>query len=216
MKWSMLILGALMAPLAVEPAMAQEATDSRWFVRAAVTQLTLADEIDLAVAGTPVPNAGIETKSHYTPTLQVGHKLGRDFAVVLTVGLPPHIEIDGDDALEPFGKLAETTYGPACLTLHYRPISEGTFQPFIGAGAAYMIVFSADDAAFQDVEIDNDLGPVVEIGTDIMLTPRYGLFLEAKKAFLRTEARGSFAGAPVAGDVRLDPWAVSLGGVFRF
>src|SRR3546814_20417774 len=91
-----------------------------------------------------------------------------------------------------------------------------TFQPYVGAGACYMIIFSADDGAFRDVEIDDDLAPALEIGTDIMLTPRYGFFVEAKKAFLRTQARGTFAGAPVVGDVRLDPWAVSVGGVFRF
>lgn len=213
MKWMMF----LAAPIAVAaaPAQAQEA-DHDWFVRAGITQLTLADEIDLTVAGTPVPNAGIDTDSHYTPTVHIGRMLGNHVAVVLTVGLPPHIEIDGSDALEPFGRLAETTYGPAALMLQYRPIREGTFQPYIGAGACYMIIMSADDGAFQDVEIDDDLAPALEIGTDIMLTPRYGFFVEAKKAFLRSQARGTFAGAPVVGDVRLDPWAVSVGGVFRF
>src|SRR3546814_19450752 len=91
--------------------------------------------------------------------------LGNQVAVVLTVGLPPHIEIDGDDALEPFGRLAETTYGPAALMLQYRPIREGTFQPYVGAGACYMIIFSADDGAFRDVEIADDLAPALEIGT---------------------------------------------------
>ncbi|HEY9552976.1 OmpW/AlkL family protein [Allosphingosinicella sp.] len=217
MKWTMVLAGALAAPLAMAaaPAQAQEAGHD-WFVRAGITQLTLADEIDLTVAGTPIPNAGIDTDSHYTPTFQLGRMLGNHVAVVLTVGLPPHIEIDGDDALEPFGRLAETTYGPAALMLQYRPIREGTFQPYVGAGACYMIIFSADDGAFRDVEIDDDLAPALEIGTDIMLTPRYGFFVEAKKAFLRTQARGTFAGAPVVGDVRLDPWAVSVGGVFRF
>src|SRR3546814_20053654 len=77
-----------------------------------------------------------------------------------------------------------------------------------------MIIFSADDGAFRDVEIDDDLAPALAIGTDIMLTPRYGFFVEAKKAFLRTQARGTFDGAPVVGDVRLGPWAASVGGVF--
>ena len=45
--------------------------------------------------------------------------------------------------------------------------------------------------------------------------PKYWhLFVEAKKAFLHTEARGTFMGAPVKSHIRLDPWAVSAGATF--
>lgn len=209
-------IGSLAAIAAVSPAQAQDSPDSGWFIRGAVTRLHLADKIDLTVAGTPVPNAGISTKNHYTPTIQLGHTVGRDFAIVFTGGIPPHIDINGSDALAPYGKLAETTYGPCTLTAQYRPIHTGVFQPYVGAGAAYMIIFSAKDAAFQNVKIDNDLSPALEAGTDVMLTKRYGLFIEVKKAWLRTTANGTFGGAPVVGKVKLDPWAFSAGAVFRF
>lgn len=203
------------AGLLAAPAAAQSA-DPKWFVRGGVTQLTLADEIDLSVGGVPVDNPGISTKSHYTPTIQMGRVIGENFAIALTAGLPPHIKIMGSKALAPFGTLAETTYGPATLTAQYRPLRQGTFQPYVGAGAAYMIVFSTKDGAFQDVEIDNDLSPALEAGADFMLTERFGIFVDAKKAFLRTQARGTFGGNPVVGNVRLDPWALSAGGTFRF
>ena len=211
------IFGGIAAALtAVSPAHAADGAEPDWFVRGGLSQLTLADDIELSVMGNPVPGAGIDTDAHYTPTLHIGRNLGSGFAAVLTVGLPPHIEIDGADALEPFGKLAETTYGPAMLTVQYRPIRQGPVQPYVGVGAAYMIVFDTDDAAFQDVEIDNDLAPALELGTDIMVSDRWGFFVEAKKAFLRTEARGTFAGMPVVGDVRLDPWGFTAGVTFRF
>lgn len=205
--WASLLLAPLMLP---SPALAQGA-ESDWFVRAGATQLTLADEIDLSLAGTVVPNAGIDTKVHYTSTIQVGRYVARNFAVALTVGVPPHIQVNGRDALQPFGLLAETTYGPGTLTVQYHPLRTGMFRPYVGAGAAYMHIFSTKDGAFQNVEIDDDLAPALEAGTDIMLTPRYGLFLDVKKAFLRTHARGTFGGAPVAADIRMDPWAVSAG-----
>lgn len=206
---------ALAATFAASPAAAQS-RDAQWFARAGATRLKLADEIELTFAGAPVPNAGIRTKAHYTPTVQAGRFIGDRFAVALTVGLPPHIEIRGSDALQPFGKLAETTYGPAVLTLQFRPLRTGTVQPYVGAGAAYMKIFSTKDAAFRDVEIDDDLSAALEVGTDIMFNERYGIFLDAKKAFLRTEARGTFSGAPVVGQVRLDPWAFSAGATIRF
>lgn len=205
----------LAAALPAAPAAAQ-AGDNKWFARVGVTQLTLADGLDLTFAGTPVAGADLETKSHYTPTIQAGRFIGDHLAVSLTVGLPPHIDIQGSGALQPFGKLAETTYGPAVLSIQFRPLRSGTFQPYVGAGAAYMMVFSTTDAAFRDVEIDDDLAPALEAGTDIMFNDRYGIFLDAKKAFLRTETRGTFGGAPVVGQVRLDPWAISAGAVIRF
>lgn len=211
--WASLLLAPLMLP--GQASAAQEA-ESGWFVRAGATQLTLADEIDLAVGGTVVPNAGIDTKVHYTSTIQVGRFVASNFAVVLTVGIPPHIEVNGRDALQPFGRLAETTYGPGTLTLQYHPLRRGPFQPYVGAGAAYMHIFSTKDGAFQNVEVDDDLAPALEAGTDIMLAPRYGLFIDVKKAFLRTHARGTFGGAPVTADIRMDPWAVSVGAVVRF
>ncbi len=205
-----------LATMAQSAPAAAQAAESEWFVRAGVTQLTLADEIDLTFAGNPVPGAALETKSHYTPTIQAGRFIGENLAVSLTVGLPPHIEIEGRGALEPFGKLAETTYGPAVLTLQFRPVRTGPVQPYVGAGAAYMIIFSTEDAAFSDVTIEDDLAPALEAGTDIMFNERYGIFLDAKKAFLRSTARGTFGGAPVSGKVRLDPWALSAGLTFRF
>ena len=203
------------AAFASPPALAQDG-EPKWFARAGVTGLDLADKLQLQFAGAPVPGADLSTKTHFTPTVQIGRFVGRDFAIAFTGGLPPHIDIQGKGALAPFGKLAETTYGPATLTVQYRPIRTGTFQPYVGAGAAYMLIFSTTDAAFRDVEIDDDLSPALEAGTDIMFNERYGIFIDVKKAFLRTETRGTFGGAPVVGQVKLDPWAVSVGGVVRF
>lgn len=210
------LVGLFAAFAAASPAAAQDGADSKWFVRVAGTQLNLADKIDLVFAGTPVPGSALQTKKHYTPTLHVGRVVGRDFAVVLTVGVPPHIDINGAGTLAPFGKLAETTYGPGTLTVQWRPVHNFPVQPYLGVGACYMHIFSTKDGAFQNVKIDDDLAPALEAGSEFMLNKRFGLFVEAKKAFLRTETRGTFTGAPVVGAVKLDPWAVSAGVTFRF
>ncbi len=49
-----------------------------------------------------------------------------------------------------------------------------------------------------------------------MLGRTFGLFVYFKKAFLRTDARGTFNGLPVTARAKLDPWAVSVGATFRF
>jgi outer membrane protein len=57
---------------------------------------------------------------------------------------------------------------------------------------------------------------VIEAGVEIMVSERWGFFVEAKRAFLNTEARGSFAGMPVVGQVGLGPWGGSAGISLRF
>lgn len=211
-------LAAATIMLSASAATAQSAqpAETKWFVHAGVTRLTLADKITLDFAGAPVPGAGIHTKSHYTPTVAVGRFIGEHFALSLTVGIPPHIEIQGAGALQPFGKLAETTYGPSVATIQYHPLRTGPVQPYAGVGVSYMKIFSTKDAAFQNVRIDDDVAPALEAGTDIMLARRFGIFLDVKKAFLRTTAYGTFSGAPVVGKVKLDPWALTSGVVFNF
>lgn len=206
---------ALGAGLGATPAAAQDA-EPRWFVRGGVIALSLRDKLDLTFAGQPVPGAGLNTETHFTPVIQIGRRIGDHFAIAFTGGIPPHIEIHGRGALEPFGLLAETDYGPMTLTGQFRPVRTGPVQPYVGAGIAYMIIFDTDDAAFRDVEIDDDLSPALEAGADIMLNERFGLFVEGKKAFLRTQARGTFNGLPVVGQVKLDPWAFSGGVTVRF
>jgi outer membrane protein len=136
----LLLTGAFIAPLFV--AAPAQAADGNWFVRPGVTMLVLDDEIDLEVAGAPFPGAGMSTEAHFTPTVQVGRFITDNFAVSATLGLPPHIEIDGAGSIGQFGKLAETTYGPMTLTAQFHPISRGPVRPWVGAGAAYMLVFS--------------------------------------------------------------------------
>lgn len=201
--------------IAASPAAAQ-APDGNWFARGGVTRLKLADKITLTAGGAPVPGADVHTDPHYTPTIQIGRYVASHLAVALTVGIPPHIKIYGTGTLQPFGKLAETTYGPAVLTLQYHPVTSGPVRPYVGVGAAYMIIFSTKDAAFQNVRIKNDLSPALEGGTDIMFSRRVGVFLDVKKAFLRTVASGTFGGAPVVGKVKLDPIALTAGVAVHF
>lgn len=212
-KWFAAILVALGAS---GTAHAADEAGNKWFVRPGATGISMADGLTLSLAGTPVPNTDDNTKFHVTPTIQIGRFIGDDFALSLTVGIPPHIKVQGKKSLAPFGTLAETTYGPATFTVQYRPIHNGPVQPYLGAGVCYMLVFDADDGAFQNVEIDDDIGPTLEAGTDIMLSKHHGLFFEVKKAFLRTDAHGTFGGAPVEARAKLDPWAFSVGGVIRF
>jgi len=187
-----------------------------WTIRAGVTFLRLADKVDLNVGGAPYPGTALSTKWHATPTIQVGRFLTPHVALNLTLGLPPTIDVYGGGSIAALPKLGKVTYGPVALTAQYHLVRSGVVRPYVGAGAAYMIVFKTKDGAFQNLRVTNDLGPIFEAGTDIMFRKDVGVFLDAKKALLRPRTTGSFFGAPVEGKTRLDPWALSAGVAYHF
>lgn len=189
---------------------------TRWTIRAGVTALRLADKVNLNVGGAPYPGTALSTKWHATPTIQIGRFLTKHVAANLTLGLPPTIDVYGGGSIAALPKLGKVTYGPVALTAQYHFVRSGAFRPYVGAGAAYMIVFKTKDGAFQNLRVKNDLGPIFEAGTDIMFAKDLGLFVDAKRALLRPRTTGNFFGAPVEGKTRLDPWALSAGVSYHF
>ena len=180
-----------------------------------VTNLSLADEIDLMVGGAPFPGAGLSTFEHQTISAQFGYFFTDTIAFNATLGFPPTISIYGAGSIGALPMLGKATYGPTAFTVQWHPVKSGLVRPYVGVGASYMIVFDTQDGAFTDLEVDNDLGFAFEAGVDFPLSARSSLFLDAKKALLRPVATGSFQGAPVVGQTRLDPWALTAGVSFK-
>jgi outer membrane protein len=60
------------------------------------------------------------------------------------------------------------------------------------------------------------LGVAFQAGADIMIDQHWGVFVDAKKAILRTNATGFLGPLPVRADVRLDPTVLSGGVTYRF
>lgn len=184
-------------------------------VKLGVTNLTLADEIDLTVGGGPFPGAGLSTFEHQTVSVQFAYFFTDTIAFNATLGFPPTISIYGAGSIGALPMLGKATYGPTAFTLQWHPVKSGRVRPYVGVGGSYMIVFDTQDGAFADLEVGNDLGFAFEAGVDFPLNARSSLFLDAKKALLRPVATGSFQGAPVVGHTRLDPWALSAGLTFK-
>lgn len=194
------------------------AQPGRLSIRAGVSQLNLRDEFDLSLGGAPIDGASYATYEHHTPSIQFNYKFTDALSANATLGFPPTVDVYGSGLIGPVTqtKLASVTYGPTAFTLQYSPFKTGVFRPYIGAGASYMIVFDADDGMFENVKVKNDLAPAFEIGSDFMFNDRHGLFIDVKKALLRTTVTGTFGGAPAVAKAKLDPVVVSGGYTFKF
>jgi outer membrane protein len=180
-------------------------------IKLGITNLVLADEIDLMVGGAPFPGAGLSTFEHQTASVQIAYYFTDTIAANATLGFPPTISIYGAGTIGALPMLGKATYGPTAFTLQWHPVTTGRVRPYVGVGGSYMITFDTQDGAFADLEVENDLGFAFEAGVDFPLDGRYSMFLDAKKALLRPRATGTFMGAPVVGQTRLDPWALTAG-----
>lgn len=208
------VLPAILAAGAVASPAAAQSYD--WFVHVGPGRLSLVDQADVRAGGAAIPDAGIETEAQFTGIVEIGRYVAPHFALSLTLGAPPVVEIDGAGSLEALGRLADVRYGPSGLTAQWHPLRQSRFQPYVGAGITYMHIFNTRDGALTDVEVDNDIGPLIQGGAQYFINDRVGVFADVKKGWLRSRTTGSLAGVPVEADVKLDPFVMNAGLAFRF
>ncbi len=79
-----------------------------------------------------------------------------------------------------------------------------------------MIVWNTKDAALTDLKVDNAVGPEIQVGSDFMLSQHWGAFVDYKRTWLDTTAKGNLGPAPVVAKVQLNPTVVNAGVVYRF
>jgi outer membrane protein len=188
----------------------------RWFVKAGPAMIALDENATFTAAGSPVPGANIKVHPQYTLEAQLGYFVTPNVSVTFTGGFPPTARVHGHGTIEAMGTLGSTLYGPMTLTAEYHFNRGGKFQPYVGAGAAFLVIFKAKDGAVTDLHAKNDLGAALTAGADYMITPKTGAYFDFKQTWLNTTATGFMGPAPVVGKVRLNPAAYSVGLVHRF
>ncbi|MFB2550360.1 OmpW/AlkL family protein [Ensifer soli] len=210
------IVTLLAATCALVATSAHAEDDKRWFLKSGPAVLILNEGAEVKAGGAKVPGGTISIDNHYTAAFELGYFLTDNIAVSFTGGFPPTVDINGAGTLSPTGKLGAVTYGPTALTAQYHFDEIGRFRPYIGGGPMFMFVFDNKDGALNKLKVDPAIGATVQAGVDMKITDDWGLFVDVKKAYLRTDSSGSLGGAPVKADVRLDPLVISAGVSLKF
>lgn len=192
------------------------AQDSGWYLHVGPGQLAPDESATIQAGGAPFPGADVSIDSSITAAVEIGRFFTPNIAGSLIVGLPPTEDVNGAGTLAAAGKLGELQYGPGALTAHYHFNREGRFQPYIGGGVALMVVFKDDDGAATNLEVDNAVGPAVQVGADLMFNDRFGAFVDYKKAFFDTESSGNLGAIPFTADIQVDPSFLHTGLSVRF
>jgi outer membrane protein len=171
--------------------------------------------------GVGIANAAI--RPNYTLGLEAGYFVTPNWAISLAAGVPPiaRIKATGLTATSLLGTnlLGSVRYGPAALLLQYHFTQFGALQPYFGLGAVYLLNFgNISDGVLSNFQVDQNFGFVVQGGVDLMLTPNWGVFVDAKKVFLSTDVFGFLLNTsiPIRTHVALDPWAAVAGVTFKY
>jgi outer membrane protein len=166
-------------------------------------------------AGAMIPGGTVRIDPNQTLITEFGYRW-RSLGVSLTGGYPPVATVDGAGSLASLGTLGRIRYGPTVLTVHYHFMQFGRFQPYVGAGPVFLLIFQDQDGAIHHLDVRDHVGAAVQLGAEYGLSGRWSLFFDAKKALLKTNATALLGQAPISADIRLDPLVVAGGLSYRF
>jgi outer membrane protein len=165
----------------------------------------------IALGGATYPGASAKAGNNVTALFEVGYFATKNISVQFTGGYPPTATLTGAGSLAGFGALGKATYGPAAVTVSWHFKELGAFQPYVGVGAAYAIIFGTSDGVVKNLSIPGAGAFVVQGGADYYLNRNWSLFVDAKYILLGVNATGNALGQPVVAHVNLDPTVISGG-----
>lgn len=164
----------------------------------------------------------------YTVSLEAGYFITPNIALAISAGVPPliHIKATVFNLAPALGTdlLGSARFGPLAGLLQYHFTQWGPFQPYFGAGAAYVVQFAnTSDGVLSNFNIDPTWTFVVQGGFDYMLTdyglPNWGVFADAKKLiYLNPNFQGNLLNTNIHIKTlgKIDPWVASTGITFKY
>lgn len=122
---------------------------------------------------------------------------------------------EGDAALD----LGSLDLVPFTLGVQVHPLGDSRFDPYVGAGGAYVI---ADDLSSTDldtlglgrIELDNELTYYINAGIGVRIAGGFGIVLDGRQIQYQPSSRSTATG--VEQDLELSPRMLSLGLRLRF
>jgi outer membrane protein len=119
------------------------------------------------------------------------------------------------------GEVGKTLVFPPTVMLQYHFTNFGAFKPYVGVGVNWTHYFrnKATGPTFSNLDIKDSFGVAAQIGFDYMINRNWGFNVDVKRIMMRPDATVVLNGAPptpVRAKVRIDPWVVGAGVVYRF
>ncbi len=178
-----------------------------WIVTGRITSVDpTTNDINTDAAGVD-SGLKVDVSDDLMPTLGFTYFFTDHIAVEAILGTTRH-EIRAQGGMTDVA-VHETWVLPPVVTVQYRPLTEGRFSPYVGAGVNGMLFYGGDDKNGFTVDLDNGLGYALQAGADIGIHGPWSLNVDVKKVWFNTDAE--INGGALKSDVDLDPWVVSIG-----
>jgi len=202
---------------AAEPALdTGTAPGSGYFLHVGPGALVFDAKATIHAAGAVLPGATVKIDPNTTLVTEFGYRWNNNVAISLTGGVPPLATVNGAGSLVGVGELGRIRYAPIVLAAQYHFTQFGRFQPYVGAGPVFLHIFKDEDGAVRNLRVRDHIGLAVELGAQYQLSSRWSLYVDAKKARLKTSATGMLGDVPIYADIKLDPAVVTGGLSYRF
>jgi outer membrane protein len=237
MKKSLLVL-ALAAAFA--PALAQaEAGDIVVRLRAthvapdesselgSQTDATYGAGVANALYGAGGTAAHLEVGSNTIPEIDFSYYITKNIAaeLILAVGTRHDVSIGGMGAGAAItsADLGSVNLLPPTLTAQWHFMPDTMFDPYVGAGAAFVLgmdrSLTAQVGGGRSIRVDrSSFGGVLQAGIDVNLQDKWLLNFDVKKLWVGTDveldtqgAFGTKTGWQKIDNLDIDPWVVSIG-----
>jgi len=112
---------------------------------------------------------------------------------------------------------------PITGVLQFHLIPNGTIDPYIGAGAAYVLFDDVDDPSefgnlnVRSIDFKDDVGLALNAGISFAITPRFAITVDGKYVPLKSSAKAVFVTGPdTTTKIDINPVIFSAGLSLRF
>jgi len=193
-----IIATAVLCTLVAGAAMAQQAKEGPWMVRARAVHL------DSANGDTTPLNLSINNK--WIPEVDISYFFNKNMAVELVLTVPQKHTLSTGTT-----EIGSLKHLPPTLMAQYHFDAKG-YKPYVGAGVNYTRFSSVNISTGHTIEKDS-WGPALQVGVDIPLSGNMYLNIDVKKVIIRTDV---FSGTTNLGTFKVDPLLVGMGLGWRF
>jgi len=195
-------------------------------VRAGFTNVSPNDDASNIIAGGADLGVSLTVDSNTQLGLNVAYFITDQINVELLAATPftHDVNFSVADPLGTGNQLGEVTHLPPSLTANYYFLDAASaFQPYVGAGLNYTIIFDEEftgankSAGLSKLDLDNSFGLTAQIGADYKIDNKWHvnasvrwIDIDTEASFMVGEASGSVA------DIQIDPtvFTISLGYTF--
>jgi outer membrane protein len=193
-----IIAAAVLGTLVAGAAMAQQAKEGPWLVRARA--------VHLQSANGDTTGLGLGINNKWIPEVDISYFFNKNVALELVLTVPQKHTISSSAT-----DIGTIKHLPPTLMAQYH-FEAGGYKPYVGAGINYTRFSGVNINGGATIEKDS-WGPALQVGVDIPLSANMYFNIDVKKVFIRTDV---FAGTANLGTFKVDPLLVGMGLGWRF